>query len=131
MTPHEMLESAFECFERTTAPGAVGLIHEVTHADALAELWDMGYESLAVRGSVPLFVQVNVDPASAKIDLPAPVPATPLSHRFWEDPAVRKNTWGFRGHSFKFPYSYYRRRDAIRDEDLRRKCDERALAVLG
>ena len=132
-TPQEMLESAFACFERSTAPGPIGLIHAVTHADAVAELWEMGYESLAVRGWAPLAIQVNVDPAprSPPVVLAAPAKETPLSHRFWEDPKVRAETWGFRGHSFKFPYSYYRRRGAIRDAELRKRCDERALAVLG
>jgi hypothetical protein len=132
-TPQEMLESAFACFERVSSFGAVGMIHAVTHADAVAELWEMGYESLGERGSVSVGIHVNLDPAppSPPVVLAAPSPESPLEQRFWENPAVRKETWGFRGHTFKFPYSYYRRRGAIRDADLRKRCDERARAVLG
>ena len=113
--------------------GEVGLIHEITHADAVAELWELGHEALAVRGSEPLKIHVNLDPALPPPEGDAcadPAPEWPLSHRFWENPAVRAKTWGFRGHTCKFPYSYYRCRNAIRDEELRRKSDERALSVL-
>jgi hypothetical protein len=128
-----MLESALTCFARAPGNGAVGLIHCVTHADAVAGLWELGYESLAVRGSKALEIQVNLDPTPAQPGdaLAEPTTDSPLSHRFWENPAIRRETWGFRGHNFKFPYSYYRRRGAIRDADLRMKCDDRALSVIG
>jgi len=132
-TPQEMLESALGCFVRSSGTGgAVGLIHDVTHADAVAELWELGYESLAMRGSEALKIHINLDPSPAQPGgaLAEPLPDSPLSHRFWDNPAVRRQTWGFHGHNFKFPYSYYRRRGAIRDADLRKKCDDRALSVI-
>lgn len=131
-TPQEMLESALACFVSAAGNGAVGLIHGITHADAVAELWELGYESLAVRGSEALKIQINLDPTpQPEGALAEPSPDSPLSHRFWENPAVRRETWGFRGHNFKFPYSYYRRRGAIRAAELLKGCDERALAVIG
>lgn len=131
-TPQELLEAALSCFANTPGNGPVGLIHGVTHADALAELWELGYESLAVRGSEALKIQINMDPTppAAGDGLAEPVPHTPLCHAFWEDRAVRRATWGFRGHNFKFPYSYYRRRGALCDAELRKQCDDRALSVL-
>jgi hypothetical protein len=132
-TPQELTESALACFAHTSGHGAVGLIHGVTHADAVAELWDLGYESLAVRGSEALKLHINLasGPTPPHAELAEPWRESPLTHGFWENCAVRNETWGFRGHTFKFPYSYYRRRGAIRDEGLRKACDERALAVLG
>lgn len=131
-TPQEMLATALAGFARGAGHGAVGLIHNVTHADAVAELWELGYESLAVRGSEALKIHINQEPTLPRPeDAPAePALDSPLSCRFWESPAVRRATWGFRGHNFKFPYSYYRRRGAIRDADARKACDERALAVI-
>jgi len=132
-TPQELVESTFACFMRPTQGGPVGLIHGITHADAVAELWDLGYESLGARGGEALKVHINLDPALAEPEPPLAeaFPDSPLSHRFWENPAVRKQVWGFRGHNFKFAYSYWRRRAAIRDEALRSRCDARALAVIG
>ena len=132
-TPQEMLEFALACFVRNSSAGEVGLIHEITHADAVAELWELGYESLAVRGSEALKIHINLDPAlppPAGVAYADPSPESPLSHAFWENPAVRSKSWGFRGHNFKFPYSYYRSRTATRDAELRKKSDERALSVL-
>ncbi len=132
-TPQELVESTFACFMRPSLGGPVGLIHGITHADAVAELWELGHESLAARGGEALKVHINLDPSLAQPEpaLGERVPDSPLSHRFWENPTVRNATWGFRGHTFKFPYSYYRRRTAIRDAALREQCDARALAVLG
>lgn len=130
-TPQEMLESALSCFANTSGNGAVGMIHGVTHADAVAELWELGYESLAMRGSEALKIQINLDSTRPGAGLAEPLADSPLSQRFWENPAIRRETWGFRGHNFKFPYSYYRRRDALRDEQLRSRCDDRALSVIG
>lgn len=135
-TPQELVESALTCFARRTSLsaeiGPVGLIHVVTSADALADLWEMGHESLAKRGSEGLKVRINVDPApsdqaSAAV---ARVPQSPLTAGFWEDPAVREQNWGFSGHHFKFPYSYYRRRVAVRDPELLQACDDLALRLL-
>jgi hypothetical protein len=108
------------------------LIHVVTAADALAELWDLGHESLAIRGSAALKNRINVDPTPSGNDspLPAPAPASPLTAAFWASPDVRKANWGFSGHHFKFPFSYYRRRGALRDPELRKACDDQALRLL-
>jgi hypothetical protein len=131
-TPRELIECALDRFVATPGYGAIGLIHGVTHADALAELWELGYESLAERGSAALKIQINMDPTPPPegIDLAQPLSESPVLQKFWQNPAVRKHTWGFRGHNFKFPYSYYRRRGALRDDALRKRCDERALAVI-
>ena len=132
-TPQELRESALACFVRRSGIGEVGLVHQLTHADAVAELWEMGHERLAVRGSAALRIHLNLDPAPSppEAGLAKPWPDSPLTHALWENPAVRNKTWGFRGHHFKFPFSYYRHRAALRDAELRRQCDERALSVLG
>src|SRR5262245_29793078 len=131
-TPEAMLEATLASFAGPPGTGAVGLIHNVTHADAVAELWEMGYEALAVRASEALKIQINLDPAPKQPVAPLAPPSqeSPLSHPFWENPDVRKQTWGFRGHNFKFPYSYYRRRGALRDAELRKQCDVRALSIF-
>lgn len=132
-TPQELRETALACFVRRSGIGEVGLIHCLTHADAVAELWEMGHEPLAVRGSAALKIHLNLDPAPTppETGLAKPWPESPLTHALWENPAVRNKTWGFRGHTFKFPCSYYHHRAALRDAELRQQCDERALSVLG
>lgn len=135
-TPGEMMESALTALVRRPRLleeiGPVGLIHVVTFADALADLWEMGFESLAVRGSEALRIRINVDPASSgrESPLPEPSPDSPLAAGFWDSPAVRAANWGFTGHHFKFPYSYYRRRESVRDPETRKACDDLALRLL-
>lgn len=135
-TPRELTESALTCFARrprlAEAIGPVGMIHVVTFADALAELWEMGHESLAMRGSAALKLRINVDPSPAARVEPEPArrPDSPFTAGFWEDRAVREQNWGFSGHHFKFPYSYWRRRSALRDAELLHACDEQALRLL-
>lgn len=132
-TPQELREAALACFLRPSGIGEVGHIHCLTHADAVAELWEMGYEALALRGAEALKIHINQDPApkTPEAGLAKPWPDSPLTHALWENPAIRNKTWGFRGHNFKFPYSYYHHRAALRDGELRKQCDERALSVLG
>jgi len=130
-TPAELVTSAFSSFAAPVSLRPSEQIHFVTHADALAELWEMGFESLAIRGSEAMKINVNRIALSTPARRPPDetLPASPLAHGYWSDSRVRSGGLGA-GHHLKFPYSYYRRRKQLSDVPLRQRCDDQVLQML-
>jgi hypothetical protein len=129
-TPDEMVTAAFRAFSTPMSTRPSELIHCVTHVDALATLWELGHEALAIRGSEAMKININREPfEAAEMGAGRPLPATPLEPGYWSHPRLQNRGLGG-GHFLKFPFSYYRRRGAVTDAELLGRCDLQARRMI-
>jgi hypothetical protein len=111
--------------------GASGIIHWITHADAVVTLEDLGYKDLARRHHPAQRLHINQavtgdgrrEPDRAAVDW--------LGADYWESDTPRKlfqNSW-LAGHAFKLPYSLFRMLKLVEDQKLRDACLLRATRL--
>jgi hypothetical protein len=108
--------------------GTSGVLHWVTHAEALLTLEDLGYRDVARRGWAAQQLHVN-RPVEDGGDRPPDRPAIEwLRPPYWESDAPRclfQNSW-LAGHSFKLPYSLFRLLRRVDDPAIRSAALHRA-----
>jgi len=108
--------------------GASGVIHWITHADAVVTLEDLGYADLARRGQAAQRLHINQAVTAAERPEPDRNAVDWLGPEYWESDAPRKlfdDSW-LAGHAFKLPYSLFRMLRRIEDPKLRETCLVRA-----
>jgi hypothetical protein len=90
--------------------GASGVLHWVTHAEALVTLEELGHGEVARRGHAAHQLQINRPVVEGGAGEPERAPIDWLGPGYWESDAPRRpldDSWLF-GHSFKLPYSLFR-----------------------
>jgi hypothetical protein len=112
--------------------GASGVLHWVTHAEALVTLEDLGYTEVARHGYAAHQLNINrpVEPEGDKP--PDPTPLDWLGPAYWESDAPRclgADDW-LAGHSFKLPHSLFGLVRRVEDADLRRSALTRGALLL-
>ena len=108
--------------------GASGVVHWITHADAVVTLADLGHEELARRGHAALRLHVNQEVTAGARPEPERAAIDWLAPAYWESDAPHRlfqNTW-LAGHAFKLPYSLFRLLRRTDDAKLREACLLRA-----
>ncbi len=130
-TPDELIAAAFSSIAVPKSHSASERVHLVTHADALAQLWELGHEELAIRGSEAMKFNCNRDRPDGEVGQTPQerLPATPLTAGYWSDARLHRGALGA-GHCLKFPFSCYRRRGALKDATFRQQCDEQFMQVV-
>jgi hypothetical protein len=113
--------------------GTSGVIHWVTHAEALVSLEELGHRDVARRAYEAHALHLNPGPVE---DTGRPPPAREpldwLAPAYWEGDAPRRamgGTW-LAGHSFKLPYSLFRLLRSVDDPALREAALRRASLLL-
>jgi hypothetical protein len=108
--------------------GASGVIHWITHADAVVTLADLGYGDLARRGYAAQRLHINQAVSGADRPEPERKAVDWLGAEYWESDGPKKlfsDTW-LAGHAFKLPYSLFRMLRRTEDPKLREACLVRA-----
>ena len=108
--------------------GASGVLHWVTHAEALVTLEDLGYPEVARHGHAAHQMNVHRPVEDRGGSPPDRPPVDWLGPAFWESDRPRRalrGSWLF-GHSFKLPYSLFRLLRHVEDEALRTAALARA-----
>ncbi len=111
--------------------GASGIIHWITHADAVVTLEDLGYADLARRGHAAQRLHINQPITGGERGEPDRRPVDWLGPDYWESDTPRKlfaDTW-LAGHAFKLPYSLFRMLRRADDETLTSACLLRATRL--
>jgi len=111
--------------------GASGVLHWVTHAEALVTLEELGHGEVARRGHDAHRLHINRPVEAGGAPEPDRAPVDWLGPDYWESDAPRRpldGTWLF-GHSFKLPYSLFRLLRRVDDPDLRRAALARAARL--
>ncbi len=111
--------------------GASGVIHWITHADAVVTLEDLGYADLAKRGHAAQRLHINQAVTGGEQREPLRAAIDWLGAEYWESDTSRKlfeNTW-LAGHAFKLPYSLFRMLRLAEDQELRNACLLRATRL--
>jgi len=108
--------------------GASGVIHWITHADAVITLGALGHEELSRRSHAALRLHTNQEVTAPERREPDRAPVDWLGPAYWESDAPHRlfsNTW-LAGHAFKLPYSLFRLLRRVDDRELREACLVRA-----
>jgi hypothetical protein len=126
------LRAALRPWEHVRQVGASGVLHWVTHAEALVTLEELGYPEVARHGYTAHQVNVNrpVEPEGG--GPPSRQPLDWLGPAYWESDAPRRlgaDDW-LVGHAFKLPHSLFRLVRLVEDEDLRRAALVRGALLL-
>jgi len=111
--------------------GASGIIHWITHADAVVTLEDLGHADLARRGHAAQRLHINQAVTGRGGREPDCEPVDWLGPAYWESDRPRRlfaDTW-LAGHAFKLPYSLFRMLRRAGDEALTRACLLRATRL--
>jgi hypothetical protein len=112
--------------------GASGVLHWVTHAEALVTLEELGYREVARRGYAAHQMAVNRPFEKDGEQAPDRAPIDWLGPTYWESDAPRRlfqGSW-LAGHAFKLPHSVFRLLWRVKDEDLRQAALTRAALLL-
>lgn len=108
--------------------GSSGVIHWITHADAVVTLADLGYTDLARRGYAAQRLHINQAVSGADRPEPDRKALDWLGPEYWESATPQKlfsGTW-LAGHAFKLPYSLFRMLRRTDDQKLNDACLVRA-----
>jgi hypothetical protein len=111
--------------------GASGVIHWITHADAVVTLEDLGYKDLARRHHPAQRLHINQAVTGDERREPDRAAVDWLGADYWESDTPRKlfqNSW-LGGHAFKLPYSLFRMLRLVEDQKLRDACLLRATRL--
>lgn len=112
--------------------GASGVLHWITHADAVATLADLGYEGVARHAYAALERNINrpIGPAGSRA--PRREPIDWRGPEYWESGAPKRAMGGswLAGHSFKLPYSVFRLLRRVEDPVLREAALVRSTELL-
>jgi hypothetical protein len=113
--------------------GASGVLHWVTHAEALVTLEELGYKDVARHGYTAQQLNVHLRPLHDEGGRPPERPALDwLAAPYWESAAPRRlfrDSW-LGGHAFKLPHSVLRLAQRVTDADLRRAGLQRSALLL-
>jgi hypothetical protein len=102
--------------------GASGVLHWVTHAEALVTLEELGHGEVARRGHAAMQLHINLPVENDDAPAPDGPPIDWLGPDYWESDAPRRlfgGSW-LAGHAFKLPYSLFRLLRRIDDPELRK-----------
>lgn len=118
-------------WDHVRAIGASGVIHWVTHAEALVTLEDLGYADTARRGYAAHRLHINgreVEDGGCEPQRDLP---DWLGPGYWESDAPKKLFGGsyLAGHAFKLPHSLFRLLRRTDDQMLRNAAMTRAFKL--
>jgi hypothetical protein len=111
--------------------GASGVLHWVTHAEALVTLEELGYADLSRKGYAAHQMNVHRPVADGDGRAPERPPVDWLRPEYWESDAPRRpfqRSW-LGGHMFKLPHSLFRLLRLVDDPDLRAAALARATLL--
>jgi len=111
--------------------GTSGVLHWVTHAEALVTLEELGYGDVARRGHGAQQRQFHRPVEDDRSEAPERPAIDWLGPGYWESEAPRRlldGSWLF-GHSFKLPYSLFRLLRRVDDPAFRAACVARAAEL--
>jgi hypothetical protein len=124
------LRETLRPWDHVRRAGASGVIHWITHAEALVTLDELGHGDVACRGFDALFTHVRHEPQEggaapdrARLDW--------LSPDYWEGDEPRRlfgGSW-LGGHAFKLPHSLFRLLRRVDDSALREAALVRAAQL--
>jgi hypothetical protein len=126
------LRSALRPWGDVRRLGASGVLHWMTHAEALLTLEELGHGEVARRGQAAHRQQINRSVEVEDAAEPQRPPLDWLGPEYWESDAPRRaqgGTW-LTGHSFKLPYSVFRLLRRVDDPALRSAGLSRAADLL-
>jgi hypothetical protein len=112
--------------------GASGVLHWITHADAVLTLAELGYADVASHACTALRLHVNQPVIAENGRAPARERVDWLAPDYWESAAPREafgGTW-LAGHAFKLPASAFRLARRVDDPELRQAALLRASELL-
>jgi hypothetical protein len=112
--------------------GASGVLHWITHAEAIVTLAELGHEDVARHAYAALGRNINRPVSDAGGPAPRREPLDWLGPAYWESASPRQamgGTW-LGGHAFKLPYSLFRLLRRVEDEPLRTAAVVRASELL-
>jgi hypothetical protein len=126
------LRATMRPWDHVREVGASGVLHWVTHAEALVTLEELGYPEVARHGYAahrlnvhrPFEAQGGVPPRRPPLDWFGPA--------YWESDAPRRlfqGSW-LAGHAFKLPHSLFRLLRRIDEPDLRSAALTRGALLL-
>ena len=112
--------------------GASGVLHWITHAEALTTLAELGYEDVARHGYEALRRSIHRPAGPAGSRAPRREPIDWRAPADWESAAPKRafnGTW-LAGHAFKLPYSAFRLLRRVEDPVLREAALVRSTELL-
>jgi len=125
------LRATLRPWSHLRAVGTSGVLHWVTHAEALITLEELGHGEVARRGYEAHQIAVNRPVEDDGTPAPDRLPVDWLGPAYWESDAPRRvldGSWLF-GHSFKLPYSLFRMLRRTEDPAFRSACVARAARL--
>jgi hypothetical protein len=125
------LEATLRPWGDVSRVGASGVIHWITHADALVTLGDLGYADLAKRHQAAQRLHINQAVTGEARSEPERAAVDWLGADYWESDTPKRlfqNSW-LGGHAFKLPYSLFRMLKLVDDPKLREACLLRATRL--
>ena len=131
----QIIRLTFECFMRPQrlyfGPYSnVGIVHYLTHADALLELSRLGYQDIARRGHDAHRCHINTSGQFTPDERHKPcVPAEydTMTSTYWEQEVTGTDI----GHQFKVADSYARLSKRLEDGRLKVAAHDRMLHIMG
>jgi hypothetical protein len=111
--------------------GASGVLHWVTHAEALVTLEDLEYADLSRKGYAAHQMNVHRPVQGSEGRAPERPPVDWLRPDYWESDAPRRllsGSW-LGGHAFKLPHSLFRLLRRVDDPALRASALHRATLL--
>ena len=131
----QIIRLTFECFMRPQrlyfGPYSnVGIVHYITHADALLELSRLGYQDIARKGYDAHRCHINTSGRFTPDERHKPcVPAEygPMTSEYWEQEVTGEDI----GHQFKMAESFTRLWNRLEDGDLKVAAHDRMLHIMG
>ena len=113
--------------------GASGVLHWITHAEALVTLEELGYKDVARHGYAAQQLNVHLRRSTTRAaSPPTGLPSTGSPRPTGRAPAPRRlfhDSW-LGGHAFKLPHSLLRLVRRVDDGELRRDGLRRAALLL-
>jgi hypothetical protein len=116
----ETLRATLRPWSHVREVGASGVLHWVTHAEALVALEDLGYGDLARRGYAAHRQHVHRPVAERPDEPPRRPPFDWRAAAYWESDRPRRlfqGSW-LGGHAFKLPHSLFRLLALVEDPAL-------------
>jgi hypothetical protein len=136
-SPEELAVSTFRAvlcpWNHVRRVGASGVLHWITHAEALVTLEELGYPAVARHGYTAQQLNVHLRLPHDEGGSPPERPAFDWRGApYWESDAPRRlfqDSW-LGGHAFKLPHSAFRLARRVVDEDLRHAALRRSALLL-
>jgi hypothetical protein len=126
------LRATLRPWDHLRGVGTSGVLHWVTHAEALATLEDLGYPEIARHGYAAHQTNINRPIVERGDRPPDRRPIEWLAPDYWESDAPRRlfhGSW-LAGHAFKLPHSLFRLLRHVEDPALREDALVRGALLL-